>query len=108
MAKARLYAVSPKATPSVVSKLKGQAKIVMDELLRDSTPRLATEVDAVTGKLFKTRQDTLRVTLYYIIVFKGKGLVTAFEPVSPEDTSEETASEEYDDALSTLVDMVIK
>lgn len=62
-----------------VAGLKGQAKIVYDELVANRTPRLGEDINKVTGPLFTTRQDTLRVTLYYIIVFKGKGIVRATE-----------------------------
>lgn len=62
--------------------LKGQAKIVMDALveLRDQGPLAAVKINETSGPKFKTRQDTLRVTLYYIVIFKGQGLVRAVEP----------------------------
>ena len=62
--------------------LKGQAKIVMDTLveLQGQGPLPATTINETSGPKFKTRQDTLRVTLYYIVVFKGQGLVRAVEP----------------------------
>jgi hypothetical protein len=63
-----------------VSGLKGQAKIVYDELARVRTPRLAEDINKETRKKLVTRQDYLRVTLYYIIVFKGRGIVVAHEP----------------------------
>ena len=91
MAKARLYSVNTELV-SNSDKFKGQAKIVMDELLRDTTPRLATEINTHTEKCLKTRQDTLRVTLYYIIVFKGKGLIHTTENVS--ESEEVTQSQE--------------
>lgn len=55
-----------------------QAKIVWDALT--TTPQLATDVNNVSGPKFATRQDTLRVTLYYILTFKKQGLVAAFAP----------------------------
>jgi hypothetical protein len=80
MAKARKYALNLEAVKKEDSaKLKGQAKIVFDELSRDNTPRLATVINENTEKCLKTKQDTLRVTLYYIIVFKSKGWIQTSE-----------------------------
>jgi hypothetical protein len=79
MAKARLYAFNgtePKA------EVRGQAKVILDVLRANTEPRLAADINAdveATG-LLKTRQDTLRVTLYYILVFKKRGMVAASEP----------------------------
>lgn len=84
MAKARLYSKKSEelstSQKKYVANLKGQAKIVFDELAADTTPRLATDVEKACGSKIQTRQDTLRVVLYYIIVFKSKGLITAVEP----------------------------
>lgn len=77
---AKLYARTPNARPA--KPLGPQAKVVWDAL--DATPRLATDVDKTSGPQFKTRQDTLRVTLYYILVFKKAGLVTAHENIAAE------------------------
>jgi hypothetical protein len=63
-----------------LSGLRGQAKIVAAELLADRTPRLATEINAKCEKHFVTRQDPLRVTLYYVIIFKKRGIVVTSEP----------------------------
>jgi hypothetical protein len=75
MAKARMYAfngVEPKG------EFKGQAAVVLDVLKRQNGEmKLASDIAAQVaeeGKL-KTRQDILRVVLYYIIVFKGKGMI---------------------------------
>lgn len=76
MANARLYSINSEVIPqSEMAKLKGQAKIVMDVLLENKTPRLATAITEDTTPRLKTRQDFLRVTLYYIIVFKSKGWI---------------------------------
>jgi hypothetical protein len=89
MAKARLYALDVTAVKNGVARsyilnLKGQAKIVFDALVENTKPRLASEIDDITSKKFVTRQDTLRVTLYYLIIFKGKKIVCAFENVEKE------------------------
>jgi hypothetical protein len=62
--------------------LKGQAAVVMD-VLKEQNGELALASDIAekvqkSGKL-KTRQEVLRVTLYYIIVFKNAGLITTKE-----------------------------
>lgn len=86
MAKARMYSVNTSVIPETeITKLKGQAKIVMSELIRDITPRFASQINTETEKCLKTKQDTLRVTLYYIIVFKSKGWIH----VKDSDTVEE-------------------
>lgn len=86
MAKARLYSLDTDAIDAgkakkYVAGLKGQAKIVYDELKANKEPRLAVDIEKACAAKIVTRQDTLRVVLYYIIVFKGKGLVKATEPV---------------------------
>ena len=75
---ARMYALTGK-TPK--TSFKGQAARVYRELT--TTPELAVTVNERIVKSddpFKTRQDSYRVTLYYILIFKKQGLVAAFEP----------------------------
>lgn len=62
-----------------VGGLRGQAKVVWDELVRVKTPRLAEDINRETKKHLVTTQEFLRVTLYYIIVFKGRGVVKSNE-----------------------------
>jgi hypothetical protein len=78
MAKARLYVLNGTEPKKPMT---GQAKVVFDVMNADRTPRLATEIaeSVKESGLLKTRQDILRVTLYYIIAFRNKGLVTATE-----------------------------
>ena len=79
----RMYSLATDLTKDqkqYVSGLRGQAKIVYDELARVRAPRLAEDINKETRKHLVTRQDYLRVTLYYIIVFKGRGIVVAQEP----------------------------
>jgi hypothetical protein len=59
------------------SELKGQAAVVFSEL--GSTPELATTINERVAPKLKTRQDPLRVTLYYLIIFKNRGIVAASE-----------------------------
>jgi hypothetical protein len=81
MANARLYSLNTTAKnlDSYCQKLTGQAKIVMSALKEDTTPRLAVQIEDTIKDVLKTRQSTLRVTLYYIIVFKSKGLIHVHE-----------------------------
>lgn len=84
MAKARFYSLNNNANNDAkakkyIAELKGQARIVFDELKNDTTPRLASEILEKCGEKIRTRQDVLRVVLYYIIVFKGKGFVSSFD-----------------------------
>lgn len=87
MAKARLYALDTDRISKLegraknyVATLKGQAKIVFDDMAENATPRLAVDIEKSCGSKIVTRQDVFRVVLYYILVFKGKGLVRAYEP----------------------------
>ena len=87
MAKARLYALNTDAvknaagkTKSYVAQMTGQAKIVFNDLLENKNPRLAVEIEKSCGHKITTRQDVFRVVLYYILVFKSKGLISTFEP----------------------------
>lgn len=87
---ARMYAL--KAGAKLKAKPSGQALRVLRELQRVREPRLATEIDdaiaASTGKPGSetgphiTRQTSLRVTLYYLLVFKKAGAVEALEPTA--------------------------
>ena len=60
--------------------LSGQAKVVFD-LLREHEGEKKTGkewAELANGK-FATRQDPYRVVLYYIIIFKGQGLIVTDE-----------------------------
>jgi hypothetical protein len=84
MAKARLYVLN--SAPAKASELKGQARVVFDVLnSQNGEPKLASDiaVQVEQSGLLKTRQDVLRVTLYYIIVFKGRGWVNAVDQEIP-------------------------
>lgn len=96
MARARLYGWAPRrtenpATAKKVNELKGQAAVVrdiMDGMAKDSAlPALATIISEAVEKSGKlvTRQEVLRVTLYYLLVFKKRGWVVAQEQEVPED-----------------------
>ncbi len=84
VAKARLYAFNGTEPKSPV---KGQAAVVLDVLRRQNgEPKLATDLAAQVereGNL-KTRQDILRVTLYYVLVFKSRGMIATCEQEVPE------------------------
>jgi len=86
---ARKYALVAEFKMPVLS---GQAKIVMTALMADRTPRLATDITATVGEDLVTRQDRHRVVLYYILVFKSKGIVSAFEETAVEEVVEEQMS----------------
>ena len=60
--------------------INGQALVVWNHM--SSTPELAKTILArvVESGQLKTTQDKYRVVLYYILVFKSKGLVEAVEP----------------------------
>lgn len=90
--RARLYAIigNPKKEPT------GQAARVLTELRRDTTPRLAEDIDkaiATSDTPHKTRQDSLRVTLYYLLVFKKQGIVAATEQPQPAEAVAEATDE---------------
>jgi len=87
MANARLYAIDTDRLPKLegktknyVANLKGQAKIVFDDMIGNTTPRLAVDIEKSCGSQIVTRQDVFRVVLYYILVFKSKGIVRAHLP----------------------------
>lgn len=95
MAKAKLYSLDfdrlkslTGKTKNYVNEMRGQAKIVFDEMRDNPKPRLAVEIcDACKSKIV-TRQDEFRVVLYYILVFKSKGIVKGYEPFVDENESE--------------------
>ena len=99
--KARMYSL--KSGAKLKAKPSGQALRVLRELQRVREPRLASEVDEAiaksTGKPGSvngphiTRQDSLRVTLYYLLVFKKAGAVVASEQ-AVEDVDTEVAVDE--------------
>ena len=87
MAYARMYALNVDAVKSAkgnlknyLSQMKGQARIVFDDLREHPAPRLAKEIEKSCGHKIVTRQDVFRVVLYYILVFKSKGIISTFEP----------------------------
>ena len=102
MANARMYALKVGAT--VKNEPKGQAARVLEELRADSTPRLAVDIDmaiATSDRPHKTRQDSLRVTLYYLLIFKKQGFVAASEQPEPTPVVEETG-EVTDEELDSV------
>jgi len=81
MAKPKLYAINLD-TLKIVSKtskrlanLSGQAALVMRELLRDTTPRLAEKITEAIGDKMSTVQNPNRVTVYYLIEFAKLGIL---------------------------------
>lgn len=93
MAQARLYALTGKQPKAA---LRGQAAVVFETLGTLDVPMLATEItEAVlnTGRLV-TRQDPLRVVLYYLIIFKNRGIVAATAQPSVEETVEVVETDE--------------
>jgi hypothetical protein len=95
MAKARLYVWNGREPKK---ELRGQAAIVLDVLkAQNGEPRLISDLTAAvneTGRL-KTRQDPERVTGYYVVVFKTRGMVDAVEQeIDAENDAAETAETE--------------
>ena len=98
MAQARMYQLNTQAVeakPKYVGGLKGQAKVVFDAMKAETGPVLAK--DLATKCAFPgSKQDPYRVTLYYVLIFKGKGLVltseapSSFEPEATPEQLEET------------------
>lgn len=92
--KSRMYSLV--SGSRLKSKPSGQAARVLAELQRVREPRLAVEIDSAiassTGKPGSlrgphvTRQDSLRVTLYYLLVFKKAGVVAATEAAAEVET----------------------
>lgn len=93
MAKARLYVYNGR---ELKGEVKGQAAVVLDVLKRQNgEPKLASDIAEQVSKegTLKTRQDVLRVVLYYIIIFKGKGVVNAVDQDIVEAPSEAPAEQ---------------
>lgn len=95
MAKAKMYALVTGKAPRKA--LRGQALRVFTEMQRVPEPRTAESIDESIRRSegkpgspdgpHVTVQDSLRVTLYYALIFKKQGLVAATEqPVT--DTQE--------------------
>lgn len=96
MAKARLYVWNGREPKK---ELRGQAALVLDVLkAQNGEPKLITELTAAvneTGKL-KTRQDPERVTGYYVVVFKSRGMVDAIEQEIDAEVEAETEAVELE------------
>jgi len=92
--------------------VRGQAAIVLNELRNNTEPRLAVDIDAAIQATnpFKTRQDSLRVTLYYLIVFAKRGWVIKDKPQSNENAvaveNDEAAVEVNPEDAVEIVDEV--
>ena len=84
MAKPHLFSLNSDVV--IEQNVRGQAAQVLAELRADTEPRLAVDIDAriAATNPFKTRQDTLRVTLYYLIVFAKRGWVIKDKPQANE------------------------
>lgn len=73
--------------------MKGQAKVIFDELRLNRSPRtIASIAEAVDGK-FETVQSTLKVVTYYIVKWRSEGVVAAFGQ-SVDDASVDEAFDE--------------
>ena len=83
---ARTYALTNKAPEKPLS---GQALAIYDGMKKaseDAGEYVALDGKAWTEKLkdsFKTRQDAYRVVLYYLLIFKKRGLVEVREVEPP-------------------------
>lgn len=72
-------------TRPIVSKLMGQASTVWNALVQLDRPVTGIEVNDYIEEntpYVSRKQDPLRITLYYLVIFKSKGLVTAERPKS--------------------------
>jgi len=85
MAKMQTFVINPEADKTVVAKLTGQAGQVWNAMKQVNKPVTGPELNEFIEENmpFKTRQDSLRVTLYYLVVLKGKGLFIASRPAKP-------------------------
>ena len=97
---ARMY-VASNVTPAG---LKGQAAEVWSGLqeCKEQGPMFAADINKIVGPRLKTKQDTLRVTLYYIVIFKGKGWVTAVDPV----ITPVAESNELDETMAAISELI--
>ena len=74
--------------------LKGQAKVVFEEMVRDRRPRSIPEIaKAVAGK-FTTTQTDEKVVGYYVVSWRSQGIVRAFAQTQVTDESVDSAFEE--------------
>jgi hypothetical protein len=101
---ARTYGLTGKQAEKPLS---GQAKAIFDgmtETSKDGKPEFL-DGKAWTELLkdrFKTRQDAYRVVLYYLLIFKKRGLVAVQETApTAEEASHELAGETVDAVEAT-------
>jgi hypothetical protein len=86
--------------------LKGQAKVVFDEMMLVRTPRSIPDIaKAVAGKLDTTQTDE-KVVGYYVVSWRAQGVVNAFAGASVDDGSVDAAFEKMFAAVLVTDDSV--
>lgn len=103
----KLYALNVVGFPKLdgpvrkqVVSMKGQAKVIFDELKRDKTPRLIADIAAAVDGKFPTVQTTLKVVTFYIVKWRAEGIVLA----SAADVADESVDEAFEEILAELND----
>lgn len=105
---ARFYALNPNA-PKLAKEPTGQAARLLEELRADTTPRFAQDIDmaiATSDRPYVTRQDSLRITLYYLIIFRRRGLVVATQQTTAAENSVAAPSVDETDVTENETDEV--
>jgi hypothetical protein len=95
VANERLYALDVANFPKLDGKLKrrlmtmkGQARLVFEELDRVRTPRTIAEIAAtIDVAALKSVQPAWKVVGYYVVTWKTQGVVAAYAPAETDDTS---------------------
>jgi hypothetical protein len=84
MANAQTFELNPNRDSKIVAKLTGQAATVYSAMVSVNRPISGKELDDFiqANMPFKTRQDSLRVTLYYLVLGKKNLYLASRESAS--------------------------
>jgi len=84
MANGRLYALNVDGFPKLdgkvrrsLAQLKGQAKLIFDEMASNRQPRPVSEIAAAIEDKLQTVQTAVKVVTFYVVKWRSEGIVTA-------------------------------
>jgi hypothetical protein len=105
MANGKLYALNVEGFPGLDGKvrrslgqLKGQAKLIFDEMASNRKPRLVAEIAGAIEDKLETVQTAVKVVTYYVVKWRSEGIVTAYAP----NADNESADAAFDELYASL------
>jgi hypothetical protein len=105
MANGKLYALNVDGFPKLdgkvrrsLAQLKGQAKLIFDEMASNRQPRLVSEIAAAIEDKLETVQTAVKVVTYYVVKWRSEGIVIA----TAANTDSESGDAAFDELYASL------